>query len=143
MKAMIVVSARRETGKSSALVCLAGCLPFDGGQVEHTERDGGDLLAIGLYRGVRVGMVTQGDPRSHQEEWLRQCTERGCEIIVTACRLTKPTTDCVKNAADEGGYRQVWTAHYAAPGTSEEVRTELNRLFAGHLIELMNQLITK
>ena len=143
MKTMIVVSARRDTGKSNALVCVAGCLPFDGGQAEYMERDGDDLLVIGVYRGTQIGIVTQGDPRSHQEDWLRQCAERGCEIVVTACRLTKPTTECVKKAASKDGYRQVWTAHYAAPGTSEEVRTELNRLFAGHLIELINQLITK
>ena len=46
----------------------------------------GDICYILTINNVKVGISSQGDPRSAQKWLLEELDKRGCRIILTACR---------------------------------------------------------
>ena len=102
MKIVIPVEGWSDRGKSCSLLRLVEGLALD-----VLERDKADCLAVGMYRGLRVGVSTQGDPNSCMGQWIdRLLGDEHCEVVFAACRPTQ-TYPVIGEAAKRNGYKQV------------------------------------
>ena len=86
MKTVIALQGRSNTGKTETLNWLIDKLVEHGMAVTEQDSAASDRLAIGSYRKVNVGVVTQGDPGGKMKEWLDRCMAAECAVIVCACR---------------------------------------------------------
>jgi hypothetical protein len=123
-------------GKSSAVRSLFYLLKREGYELEQEEWQGweeyGDIKAIFLINGVKVGIESQGDPDSKMEGTIDEFIERGCEIIVTACRTKGSTFIKVRDyLGKELGFDIIWSAHDVFPGqTDQNILNKLNDNYA-------------
>lgn len=79
-------------------------------QVLYTpEQLNGDICVIVTINGVKVGISSQGDPRSAQKPLLDELVGNGCPIIITACRYMGATERNVESFQPE--YRILWTCN--------------------------------
>lgn len=73
--------------------------------------DNDDFYAWVEINNIKVGISSQGDPRSHQQQWLDDLIAKGCAIIVTACHHSGATVTVIQNSANTNGYRIYWTSN--------------------------------
>lgn len=105
MKIVIVVEAWSDRGKTSSLVRLIDDLALG-----VIERDKTDCLAVGCYRGLKVGVSSQGDPKSCMDRWVDILMgEKRCDVVFAACRPSQ-TYGIVSGAARRYGYEQIKTS---------------------------------
>ena len=115
--------------------------------VEHgmvvTEQDSAasDRLAIGSYRKVNVGVVTQGDPGGKMKEWLDRCMSAECAVIVCACRSKGSTPYDLDETAKPNGCQSVWTTPYFSCWGSMCGGIYLDEVCAESLLHFINRLI--
>lgn len=76
--------------------------------VLHTDKD--DVCAVLEINGVKVGICSQGDPRSCQKGWMETLVANRCTIILAACRHYGATVDLILSYKDQG-YRIFWTSN--------------------------------
>ena len=69
----------------------------------------GDICYILTINNVKVGISSQGDPRSAQKWLLEELDKRGCRIILTACRYYGATEREIEKY--HPGYRIFWTCN--------------------------------
>ncbi len=123
-------------GKSSAVKSVYYLLKSEGYEPELEEWQGweeyGDIKAIFLINGVKVGIESQGDPDSKMEGTIDEFIERGCEIIVTACRTKGSTFTKVRDyLGDKLGFDIIWGAHNVFPGQKDiNILNRLNNNYA-------------
>lgn len=123
-------------GKSSAVKSVYYLLKSEGYELELEEWQGweeyGDIKAIFLLNGVKVGIESQGDPDSKMEGTIDEFIERGCEIIVTACRTKGSTFTKVRDyLGKELGFDIIWSAHDVFPGQKDKnILNKLNHNYA-------------
>lgn len=123
-------------GKSSAVKSVYYLLKSEGYEPELEVWQGweeyGDIKAIFLIKGVKVGIESQGDPDSKMEGTIDEFIERGCEIIVTACRTKGSTFTKVRDyLGKELGFDIIWSAHDVFPGqTDQNILNKLNNNYA-------------
>lgn len=108
-----------------------------------------DALLIGTYRGLKIGICSQGDPYSHQAEWLDKCLSTGCDIIVAACRTKGYTKLNVEETARKGGYGIIWVSTFCHESKEEKSASpemyegvNLNQFMAETLKRLIDSLIS-
>lgn len=69
----------------------------------------GDICYILTINNVKVGISSQGDPRSAQKWLLEELVNKGCQIILATCRYYGATTDAIQ--AYYPKYRIYWTCN--------------------------------
>ena len=69
----------------------------------------GDICYILTINNVKVGISSQGDPRSAQKWLLEELVNKGCQIILATCRYYGATTDAI--LAYYPDYRIYWTSN--------------------------------
>ena len=73
------------------------------------ENLNGDICYILTINKVKVGITSQGDPRSAQKWLLEELVNKGCKIILATCRYYGATTDAI--LAYYPDYRVYWTCN--------------------------------
>lgn len=77
-------------------------------KILHTDKD--DVCALLEINGVKVGICSQGDPRSCQKGWMETLDAKDCSIILAACRYDGATAELIESYMDKG-YRLFWTCN--------------------------------
>lgn len=68
-----------------------------------------DICYILTINNVKVGISSQGDPRSAQKWLLEELVNKGCQIILATCRHYGATTDAILVYYPD--YRIYWTSN--------------------------------
>ena len=125
-----------DLGKSAAVKCVYYLLKSEGYRLElekwQYREEYGDIKAIFNFDGVKVGIESQGDPGYDMESTIDEFVEKGCEIIVTACRTKGSTFVKVRDyLGKELGFDIVWSAHDVYPGQKDiKILNNLNHNYA-------------
>ena len=141
MKTVIALQGRSNTGKTETLNWLIDKLVEHGMAVTEQDSAASDRLAIGSYRKVNVGVVTQGDPGGKMKEWLDRCMAAECAVIVCACRSKGSTPYDLDETAKPNGYQSVWTTPYFSHWGSMCGGIYLDEVCAESLLHFINRLI--
>lgn len=107
------------------------------------EYENGDIKAIFEINDVKVGIESQGDPGCEMEAAMEEFVEKGCEIIVAACRTKSDTYEKVRTYLGvEKGYDVLWCAHYVYPREKADSTWRiLNKAYAEQVLELIQDRI--
>ena len=73
--------------------------------------DNDDFCAWVEINKVKVGISSQGDPWSHQKQWLDDLIAKDCVIILAACHHSGATATVIMDQAKANGYRIYWTSN--------------------------------
>ncbi len=122
MKSMILVKGSSKRGKSQSIKSLATTFPFSSIIRPWTGNDY-DSYIIGTVLDDKweeriVGMESFGDPGSSQKQWIEECINSGCEVIVAASRCYGQTYNDAYDLARANGYDVVEVTtlfHYGNP----------------------------
>lgn len=139
MKTIICVNGRSNIGKTSTILEVVNKLTSNS-PINLIDKDNRDILvSIDISSTIRVGISSQGDPGSHQKEWLlRLVSEFRCEIIVCAARSYGDTVDFVKKIAEQNGYQVIWfTPCHTYNDNANELHRTLNMASASMVIDLI------
>ena len=120
-------------GKTSAIRATAGKMGVD---LPEKESDFCDHIA---WKGEQVGFASMGDPGSSQEESLARLMQKGCEVIVGACRTRGNTTNTAMDLARKFGYTIIWTT----PFNLISLKEELNDIYSDAVIRVIETVIAK
>lgn len=74
--------------------------------VFENGEDGGDVKALLFVHGAKVGIESQGDPWSRQMQSIKDFTDIGCDIILSASRTRGMTTKSIMAHQDQ--YKIYW-----------------------------------
>jgi len=104
----------------------------------------GDICDVLEINGVKVGICSQGDPRSCQKGWMDiLVNQEKCTIILAACRHYGATETLIKSYQQQG-YRIFWTSnarlyeHNTDPRvTPKGIRTRFNEQWATEITNLI------
>ena len=77
-------------------------------EILHTDKD--DVCALLEINGVKVGICSQGDPKSCQKGWMETLVAKDCTIILAACRYDGATATLIESYQNKG-YRLFWTCN--------------------------------
>lgn len=133
MKTIICLWGGAGIGKTSSIRVVWDRLNISNQPPLHQSAD--DICAIVPFCNSTVGIASQGDPYSAQDEWLEELMNLGCEIIVCASRTKGSTVDAVEDVAQRGEYVTIWFSPFYS---SDSVNTNvLNNLTADSVIELI------
>ena len=139
-KTIIAVYGRASEGKSSTIKNILTILKqYRFAKIEILKEDG-DVLAIVELNGVKIGIESQGDPKSRMisEETIELLISKGCEIIVCATRTEGMTVKKVDELAETHGYNRIWKSSYFHVGVDND---SLNLLAAEEIVNLVQALI--
>lgn len=98
-------------------------------------------MAIFDVNGVKVGVSSQGDPNSCMEGNMEAFVKKGCDIIVTACRMKGDTYRKVADyLGEKNDYDIIWYSHcvYQVLG-AEEVHKTFNKAYAEQVVKLIKE----
>lgn len=103
------------------------------------EPQGGDVSAIFVIDGYKVGIESQGDPGFDMENTIKFFVNEGCEIIVTACRTKGTTFTTVRDyLGEEEGFDIIWSANDEFRNYSNQsVLDQLNENYAKRVIGII------
>lgn len=136
-----------QIGKSASILAVYHLLKETGYKTIleewQYEYENGDIKAIFDINGVKVGIESQGDPGCEMETTMEEFVEKGCEIIVAACRTKSYTYETVRTYLGvEKGYDVLWCAHYVYPkDKADGTWRTLNRAYAEQVLELIQERI--
>jgi hypothetical protein len=74
-------------------------------------KDSRDINATIEIRGVLVGIESQGDPGSRMTKSVDKFVEKGCKIIVVACRTRGATCSHIIKVSKEYNYDLIFATH--------------------------------
>ena len=135
MKTIICLWGGAGIGKTSSIRAVWDRLNISNKPPLHQSAD--DICAIVPFCNSTVGIASQGDPYSAQDEWLEELMNLGCEIIVCASRTKGSTVDAVEDVAQRGEYVTIWfSPFYSSDSVNINV---LNNLTADAVIELIRK----
>lgn len=108
-KFILGLYAGAESGKSETIKIVLQILlerfPEHAIIFENGE-DGGDVKALLFIHGTKVGIESQGDPWSRQMQSIKDFTDIGCDIILSASRTRGMTTKSILAHQDQ--YKIYW-----------------------------------
>ncbi len=139
-KIIIVIKGVSNQGKTTSINTLFSKLK-EIGNVEEKHTDAKEVISIINYNKRKIGLCSIGDPKSSQEEWLKNLISKKCDIIITASRTRGSTTNLIYNLSESFGYDIIWTSNYISSVYDDEFHKKLNILFANSLVKLLNKLI--
>ena len=99
----------------------------------------GDIRAIFLVDGVKVGVESMGDPGGEMESSMEYFVDYGCEIIVTACRTKSDTYRKVTDyLGEDNSFDVLWCSHSSYPNPrNKNTHDLLNTRYAEHVVWLI------
>ncbi len=137
MKTIICLWGGSNIGKTSSIRAVWNRLNINNQPPLHQSAD--DICAVVPFCNSTVGIASQGDPCSAQDEWLEKLMDLKCEIIVCASRTKGSTVDAVEDVAQRGGYVTIWfSPFYSADSVNTNI---LNNLTADAIIELIRKFL--
>ena len=135
MKTIICIWGGSGIGKTSSIRAVWNRLNINKQPPLHQSAD--DICDVVPFSNSTIGIASQGDPCSAQDEWLEELMNLDCEIIVCASRTKGSTVDAVEDVAQRGGYVTIWfSPFYSADPINTNV---LNNLTADAVIELIRK----
>ena len=125
-------------GKSASIIKVYELLNLKYGNV-FFKPQGGDVSAIFVIDGHKVGIESQGDPGYEMEDTIKFFVNEGCEIIVTACRTKGTTFTTVRDyLGGEEGFDIIWSAHDVFRNYhDQEVLDQLNKNYAQRVVGII------
>lgn len=116
------------------------------GETKMLGESGADICVTVRYKGSLIGLVSQGDPNSLQEEWLRDPAVQSCDIIVCASRSKGSTVEAVQKIAADQAYDLLWLAPLYVRCDSgniptDELHTLLQQATMQSVLNIINQFI--
>lgn len=144
MKKLVVANRGcSNLGKSAAIKKVYELLFSKYGNV-YFEPQGGDISAIIVIEGHKVGVESQGDPGYEMENTIRFFVREGCEIIVTACRTKGTTFTAVRDyLGGEEGFDIIWSVHDVFRNYSNQsALDQLNENYAERVVGIIERRIS-
>lgn len=141
-KLVIANSHKGEHGKSASVKEVFNQLSTKYPANVQVIINDGDIKAIIEVKGIKVGIESQGDPKSRMPQSMDDFVAAGCDIIVTACRTKWATYDKVDIDLRSNGYDIIWTSndkYYDKSNT--HVINILNDRYAKRIIQLIEDRI--
>ncbi|MBR5971939.1 MAG: hypothetical protein IK017_04730 [Paludibacteraceae bacterium] len=144
MKSMILVKGPSKRGKSQSIKRLATTFPFSSIIRPWTGNDY-DSYIIGTALDEKgeeriVGMESLGDPWSCQKQWIEECINSGCEVVVAASRSYGQTVDDACGLAGSSGYEVIEVSTYFHVGSPKLLNgVDLRDAFAENMISLIRK----
>ena len=135
MKTIICIRGKANTGKTQTLLNFYKLL--DPLEENILSRQDEDICATVIMKDILIGVETQGDPLSQQENWIKELIQKSCDIIVCASRTKGETIECVKKYASLNGYSLIWASPFVVK--NEELHDLCHQLMAISIINLINQ----
>ena len=141
MKTMILVWGAAKRGKSQSIKQLTARMPFCD-IIRAWQNDDYDSYVIGKVKDKKgkkriVGIENQGDPGSSQKQWIEDCVNAGCEVIVAASRSYGKTYEDAYQIARDNGYEVVEvTTLFHNDGPILPNGTDLRAAFAENMLYL-------
>ncbi len=141
-RTILGIYGRADEGKSTIakLVCQILVRKYPNSLPTNTVIDySGDILVTLTVEGLKIGIESQGDPRSRMFHTLKQLGSANCDIIICTTRTTGSTVNEVDHVADTFGYNTLWISSFYTPSLNTTV---LNDQAAKNIVEIVEMLIT-
>ncbi len=142
MKICIFVKGASNRGKSTAILELARLLKVPKSSKCWIDK-GNEIRGIHHWKGVKVGLCSNGDPGCGSLDWLRETAieKDECDIIVAACRRGGSTQDPILPYLEAEGYTVVETypSMIKIPGNGNANYQILAKALAYQIFVVMNQ----
>lgn len=143
-KAIIAVEGTANIGKSSVIREFRQQLHASKHSIEYLESDftkkGGDFTEIFTIDGVRMGIVSEGDPGYGLKENLIKMTSLDCKIILCACRTKGETRNNVYDVIEQG-YEYYKFSNLFGGSTSTIDKDTMNKWSAELLMKLVDEMV--
>ena len=157
-KLLIYNKGYSNTGKSQALKAVFFRLIAEHGELIHVKRllhgsldfcNTDDLGVIFTYRGILVGLESEGDPKgTYHEKALTEFKKDSCEIVICACHTKGETINILKEHwMPDGEYIPAACPHFVLPtkcvtgARPEEIYRRLSENYADSVIALIDMWI--
>ena len=150
MKKLVTAnSGRSYHGKTSSLKKVIGEL-LDNKATEipgtregdHNNKDADERVILD-YKGILIGIETQGDPGSRLFSSLKDFVEKECEIIVCARRTSGNTYEEVMNLKKQHGYEIIWYSNPYVESIEEgELPDKVKAVYAKSVREMIEKRIS-
>lgn len=157
-KLLIYNKGYSDTGKSRALKAVFFRLAAEHGERIQVNRllhgsldfcNTDDLGVIFTYRGILVGLESEGDPDGkYHEKALTEFMKESCEIIICACHTKGETINILKEHWLPGGdFIPVACPHFVLSSKHvqnacmDEIYRRLSERYADNVIRLMDMWI--
>lgn len=137
-KTIITIKGVAGQGKSETIKLLRNFIKSTHSPIETIIIDREDIKVILEINGIKVGIESQGDPKSRLPTSIDEFVAINCDVIICASRTSGETENAILDTVSKG-YRVIWAANYRSNQASH---TDLNNLSAKHLLDLFNQVIT-
>lgn len=102
MKALIILKNAGGTGKTQTLSILTDLLTVDGKEISRDNHSNGeDFVAMVEYHGLKVGIITIGDPGTEDFVYteLEKLYKERCDVIIASSR---------SRSSANGVYEMLW-----------------------------------
>lgn len=102
-----------------------------------------DLCVLFKYRGIQVGLESQGDPDCRLVDSLKEFSKRDCDIIICACRTKGDDYDFMQSMmiAKGGKYFPASCPHFVIGEIKEGYHDVLAERYADGVIAIMDDWI--
>jgi hypothetical protein len=98
----------------------------------------GDIQVIITIGNTKIGIESQGDPKSRIFESLTKFSSANCDIIVCSTRTSGATVHAVTELHASHGYDIVWVTNHRS---KEKPQETLNTLSAKYIFELIQKVM--
>lgn len=126
------------TGKSASIKAvfwnLKGRVSEDCIKEIPYKEQKGDVCYIVKYRGVKIGIESQGDPNSELVSHVNLFLNENCDIIVCACRTKGKDFDGVFDIIRENGYAEFACPHFCVKELPDDAYPQLNGEYACQVV---------
>lgn len=152
-KTIIGVWNNENTGKSGSILEAYKILLAKGAKIDYSITDiasysnpdvnNNEVVAVLDYKGIKIGIESQGDPTGRQFNTLPDLVKNQCEIIICASRPDVPTNDIIYKTS-KSNYEIIWYSNfYFNDGNTAQSRQNLIHQFNGEcIIKLVDDLIS-
>lgn len=138
IKTIIADYGGGDIGKSSAIKEVYNQIKRSYPQcVELDYYFDGDIRSIFEINKTKIGIESQGDPYSRQPVSLDSFLQKGCDIIIVACRTKGDTIEKVRNFERYHGYRIIWAQHHI----NKSVNVQLNTIYTRSIVQMVDDIM--
>lgn len=95
---------------------------------------GADITYIVDINSIKIGIESQGDPKSRMFQSLQTFVAQGCDIIICSCRSRGATADAIEDLHRNHQYEIIWSTNHRSWHKNQ---TQLNQIAASEILELI------
>ncbi len=141
-KTIITIYGRKDEGKSTTIRAVFKLLmettptPI----LDRKVSNKGDILVIMIFKNIKIGFESQGDPGSRMitKGTLKALTQNECDIIICASRTSGDIVQLINKVAREYKYNTLRLSSYYSPSLNKK---GLNEIAATSVIKVIESLI--